>query len=167
MRVASAIAASTLLVACGSSTSRQEDAREGDKDAGVDDASLGSDTMVTGMLAGTPFVLTHADVAWPSGDSRTWICASNEVVSVASCLDSSGPDRIVLYGPFIVQTNGSGVWVAAQVGLYRVGANPSSDIATAADMNLVMYSAKDHTLAMTATVEFADNGTVSGTIRFP
>src|SRR5437870_647506 len=102
--------------------------------AGKDDASVRSSdaapsagTRVTGVLGGTSFVLTYGAISRePSG--LIWVCAANVAVTYADCSSTAGPARTMFLGPFGYDQNSNARWSIPQVGLFRVGASPLSEM---------------------------------------
>ncbi|MBV8759963.1 MAG: hypothetical protein JO257_21915 [Deltaproteobacteria bacterium] len=140
----------------GGHTKAHDDAAPQGSDAAP---SVGTD--VSGVLSGTAFKLQYAAV---NRGPLTWVCVSNVMLTYAECSGSGGPARIMVLGPYAYDQNGAARWSLPQLGLYRVGASPVSEMAVTGTLMVMKDDAATGDLQLTMNVNFGETPATSGAV---
>lgn len=153
------------LVSCGGGKSSSHDDAAVTRDGSGSGSGTPTETDVTGVIGGTPFELRYAAVSWsPPGDPRIWVCAASVPVTYSECMQSGGPDRVMVFGPFTYDQTGSPRWDIAELFQYRVGTNPTTELARSGSITVFEDSSATNTLTVAFSIDFGGTQPTMGTI---
>jgi hypothetical protein len=148
------------IAACGGQSAKTKD--DAPAHSGSDASAEGS-THVTGVLGGTAFVLGYGAIS-RDASGLIWVCAANVPVAYSDCSSTSGPARIMFLGPFGYDQSNNPRWSTPQLGLFRTGTSPLSEMATTGSLTVQNDDPNSGALQLMLNVNFGETPTTSGTV---